>query len=221
MAPKAKQAKQPQSARNRESSPELGSPTAAKGPVNKKTGRPIRRNAGQKKDLDGYVDSVIIEEEDDPIEVPSEDEDGHVVKSQRSKKRKRSPSPPPPPLDAIIYDESADEPSDDEGPSKYRRRAAEEPISLQFNIPLGFHGPLVVKLDRSMLIGADHAPVAMQPLQVGQKADSPEPEPEPRNSGKSFADLHPEIRNRIYRALFVADSKLDFNCPSNFRRYVI
>ncbi|KAF2656047.1 hypothetical protein K491DRAFT_597767 [Lophiostoma macrostomum CBS 122681] len=212
MAPRAKQT---QAARNRESSPELGSPTA-KTPVNKKTGRPIRRTAGQKKDRDGYVDSVVIEEEDDPIDVPSEDEDGRVVKPQRSKKRKRSPSPTPPPMEPIIYEESANESSDDEAPTKFRRSVAEEPITLQFNIPLGFHGPLVVKLDRSLLTGADAPPVLMHPLQVGQKADSPPPAP--RKSGTTIADLPAELRNKIYRALFVTDSKLDFNDPSNFCR---
>ena len=193
MAPKAKQTL----ARGGEASPELNS-GPAKPLTNCKTGRPIRKNAGQKKGEEGYVNSAIIELDDAPSDSPSEDEeDGLLVRQTRSRKRKRSPSPPPPPLEPIPCDESADEQSDEEQlTSKFRRTEPEDDIiKLQFNIPLGFHGPLVVKLDRSLLNSSDPTPVDMHPLQVRSEPESTEPSAL-HSSGKTLKDLPAEIRNR-------------------------
>jgi hypothetical protein len=63
-----------------ESSPELGSPSTIT-QYHKKTGRPIRRSAGRVQPAAGYVDSKVIDEEDDePIALPSEDDDGEPIK---------------------------------------------------------------------------------------------------------------------------------------------
>jgi len=133
-----------------EDSPELGSPSETQ--QYHKTGRPIRRGAGQKVLVAGYVDSAVIEEDaDEPIETPSEDEDGHLIKPPRKRKRTRSPSAPPPPLDPLIRHEVPDEATDDEG-GNFHHVSQVAPIILQFNVPLGFHGPLMVKLDPSLLV---------------------------------------------------------------------
>ena len=126
---------------------EIGDPSKVTR-YSKTTGRPVRRGAGKVRQMDGYVDSKVIEDAEGPIDIPSEDEDGEVIKPQR--KRKRSPSLSPPPLDRLIYDEEPDSPTDDEA-GVFQKPAETPPITLQFNIPLGFHGPLMVKLDRNLL----------------------------------------------------------------------
>jgi hypothetical protein len=108
----------------RDSSP--GPASSSKMTQYSKTGRPIRRSAGKAKPLAGYVDSKVIEEDaEEPIDTPSEDEDGELIKPQR--KRKRTPSLSPPPLSPIIRDQERDLPSDDD--------VQNTPITLQFNIP--------------------------------------------------------------------------------------
>lgn len=216
MVPKAHQARPdtPDTPR-RSSSPELGSPSL-KQQYNKKTGRPIRRSAGQVKSLAGYVDSAVIElEDDEPIELPSEDENGEIIKHKRVQKRKRSPSPPP--LDAIIYDESADEPSEDESAG---HSSAVAPITLQFNVPLGFHGPLIVKLDRSLLANTSEGVAHnMQSRKVRRNLRAPTVEPGAQDTAVAihktgFCDLPPELRNKVYRHVFVVDRGFGFPSAS-------
>ncbi|KAJ4346557.1 uncharacterized protein N0V89_010488 [Didymosphaeria variabile] len=197
----------PRSDSDRQSSPELGT-SNFKTQYSKKTGRPIRRSAGKAKPTAGYVDSKVIEDEyEEPIETPSEDEDGQI-KHQQKRKRKRSPSPEPPPLDDVIRNEAPDERSEDEDP--FQKKSKLPPIQLQFNVPLGFHGPLVVKLDRSMLL-QDMA-YDMRPGRATRKILA-EPAPEPSDGQKKplgFADLPAELRNKIYRHLFVTDTAVYF-----------
>lgn len=206
------------SARDRGSSPDLGS-SNFKTQYSTKTGRPIRRSAGKVKPAAGYVDSKVIEDElEEPIETPSEDEDGHVRSTHAKRKRKRSPSPEPPPLDDVIRIDVPDERSEDEDP--FQKKSKLPPIELQFNVPLGFHGPLVVKLDRSLLLSDmayDMRPGrAMKKIRAGQGLDS-----QPSDGGKKplgFTDLPAELRNKVYRHLFVTDEKIQFPDAENMSR---
>jgi hypothetical protein len=202
----------------RDSSFELGDQSTVQ-KYNKQTGRPIRK---QKKTSPGagFVDSAVIEEDNDPIELPSEDEDGNLVKPR---KRKRSPSPIAPPLDPILYNEDPDEVSDEEAVGNFHRDPTDTPIVLQFNIPLGFHGPLVVKLDRGLLQAVDAPAHDMQPGQVQKKARLSTPQPAKTvvesNGPCLITKMPPEIRNKIYRALFVRqDDGFNFATPKNFQR---
>ncbi|KAF2711806.1 hypothetical protein K504DRAFT_333623, partial [Pleomassaria siparia CBS 279.74] len=188
-----------------ESSPELGSPSLRQ-QYNRKTGRPIRRSAGRLSNIVGYVDSGIIE---DDADLPSEDNDEEVVKTKRIKKRRRTPSLTPPPLDKIIYDELADLPSDDEDSIHNSAAAAMAPITLQFNVPLGFHGPLVVKLDRSLTMSLEGAR-DMRPRKLRRRNRVVTPKAQPKEQAVSvhktgFCDLPPELRNKVYRHVLVAD----------------
>jgi hypothetical protein len=204
---------------SRSTSPELGSPSL-KQLYNQKTGRPIRRSAGHIKSLAGFVDSAILDDDDDePIEMPWEDEDGEIVRQPRSKKRKRSPSPPPPPLDPIIYDEAVDQLSDDDLVG--HNSDANTSVTLQFNIPLGFHGPLVVKVDRSLLTrnteGVAHdmhkRKMRRQFKPATPNLEIKETELAVKKTG--FCDLPPELRNKIYRHVFVVDNGFRFPVPSS------
>ncbi|KAF2268610.1 hypothetical protein CC78DRAFT_530045 [Lojkania enalia] len=206
------------------SSPELGSPSHVI-QYNKQTGRPIRRSAGQKKNVAGFVDSAMIEEyEEEASDSLSEDEEGNPVLPKRSSKRKRSPSPTPPPLDPIIYDEAPDEQSDEETLGSLQRHPGPPPITLQFNVPLGFHGPLVVKLDSSVLDAIDGPPRDLKPPtsrrrrteSVAPAATVIPPKPGSGSWRAGFLDLPPELRNKIYRFVFLDDHDLIILRPTNF-----
>lgn len=204
----------------RASSVELGDPQAYKLQLNKR-GRPVRRGAGKKKSAADFVDSAILEEDDDPIDGPAVDDDGEPLKPVRSRKRKRSPSPPAPPLDPIIHDEDPDELSEGEPRNSFRRNADNCPVVLQINVPLGYHGPLFVKLNKNLLSALKEDGVDVRPPK-GRPWNPPSSSVNTHvvGTGKQdlFAKLPPEIRNRIYDELFVAEGDLNFHCPANFQR---
>lgn len=195
----------PAKPQDRESSAELGSPFLIT-QYHKTTGRPIRRSAGKCRAQAGYVDSGLIED------LSSEDEDcddSPPPKRRRTRARASTPEPEPPSLDPIIRDEELGEPSDDETDSA-------QPITLQFNVPLGFHGPLVVKLDKSLLLqnGMQQIAYDLQPEHTAAGAAPSTPEPSqsvaPATMHKTFSDLPPELRNKVYRHLFVGDRTIFF-----------
>ncbi|KAH7390660.1 hypothetical protein BKA66DRAFT_413342 [Pyrenochaeta sp. MPI-SDFR-AT-0127] len=193
-------------------SPELGSPSKVT-QYNKSTGRPIRKSAGSIKKAAGYVDSGILEEDDFmPLtddESDDEEEDdmpqrGRVDKTKR--KRKRSPSPPSPHLDPILYDQELDEFTDNERDGAFNRHAIKKrPMTLQFNVPLGFHGPLFVKLDNALL--QTNKEGALHEMRPGKTQKTHAASPTPPQAAvqlrrKGFIDFPPELRNTVYRYLF-------------------
>ncbi|KAJ4315814.1 hypothetical protein N0V94_005765 [Neodidymelliopsis sp. IMI 364377] len=112
------------------------------------------------KPVAGYVDSSILEaeelipfssddsesEEDDIDDIPR----GRTDKTKR--KRKRSPSPASPQIRPMIYNQHLEELTDDENGGAFHRRTPKKPpITLRFDVPLGYHGPLLVKLDPAIL----------------------------------------------------------------------
>ncbi|EUC51275.1 hypothetical protein COCMIDRAFT_21262 [Bipolaris oryzae ATCC 44560] len=207
----------PATRRDRDSSPELGSPSKATTVYNKRTGRPIRRSAGKMKKPDGYVsfeaddgDLATTEESEDEED---EDEDMEPRGRANKKKRKRGPSLPSPRLEPIIYNQELDEMTDIEEGVRHDLKKP-PPITLQFNVPLGFHGPLFVKLDRTLLDSQQDAVHEMMPAK-SKKARLASLEPTKTVSvrtdpdmdtgthrPKGFTDLPPELRNNIYRRLF-------------------
>lgn len=195
-----------------ERSPELGSPSKII-QYNKKTGRPVRRSAGKMKPVPGYVDSRILEEEDfTPYTSEDESQEEEVTSrgwgDRRKRKRKRSPSPPSPRLNPIIYKPQLDEVTDDESGGVFHRRTPKKPpVTLRFDVPLGYHGPLLVKLDPTILNLGDteiaHGMRQFKKNKHGVFAASATLVPERR---KGFTDLPPELRNKVYRLAFVRDS---------------
>jgi hypothetical protein len=146
----------------RDASEELGSPGLGT-KFNQRTGRPVRTTAGRRSLDPGYMDSteVIMAEDSDDSDDLFDDEDVPNKKRKKlfggSRKRKRMLSPPPPALsdmasDAFLSRENS--PAFSVGtPGESMSIVAEpmEPINLTFNIPLGFHGPLRVQIDSSLL----------------------------------------------------------------------
>ncbi|KAH6643684.1 hypothetical protein C7974DRAFT_299409 [Boeremia exigua] len=193
-----------------EGSPELESPSKIT-QYNKRTGRPVRRSAGKMKRDAGYVDSTVIEEKDF-IPFTSEDESEEDDSDKPKRKRKRSPSPPSPPVDPIIYNPRLDDLTDDETVSAFRRRTPKKtPVTLRFDVPLGYHGPLLVKLDPTILNSEDTDKGHGMQQAKRSRRTSPEPAA-PQKRHKGFTDLPPELRNKVYRYAFVRDR--NFQIPA-------
>lgn len=200
-----------------ELSPELGSPSKIT-QYNKQTGRPVRRSAGKMKPAAGYVDSSILEEEEFVPYASEESEEaddtprGRAGKTRR--KRKRSPSPPSPRLDPIIYNQQLDELTDSEtGGAFHRRTPKKPPVTLRFDVPLGYHGPLLVKLDPAILrLGDEDAAHGMRQLKKSRSGAVRFPAAKDRERRKGFTDLPPELRNKVYRYAFVRD--MSFQIPA-------
>ena len=163
------------------------------------------------KPVAGYVDSRVLEEEDfipHTSEDESEEDDtgtprGRADKTKR--KRKRSPSPPSPRLDPIIYNPQLDELTDDEtGGAFHRRTPKKPPVTLRFDVPLGYHGPLLVKLDPAILKLEDTDKArGMRRSKKSRSANTQATAVQERPKG--FSDLPPELRNKVYRYAFVRD----------------
>ncbi|RMZ69589.1 dna-binding protein [Pyrenophora seminiperda CCB06] len=201
---------------DRVSSPVLGSPSKVIN-YNQRTGRPVRKSAGKMKKAEGYVDfEDELDDEFGPLTAEESEEEeqddmkprrwGDRNKGRRITKRKRSPSPPSPFLEPLLYDQELEELTDNEtGGAFHRRTPKKPPITLQFNVPLGYHGPLFVKLDSSILSNHEastlHEMQPSKPKQVCTKSPQSQPA-EATVRPKSFADLAPELRNSIYRYLF-------------------
>ena len=192
-----------------EVSPELGSPSKIT-QYNKRTGRPMRRSAGKMKPVAGFVDSSIIEEQDFvpyTSEESEEDTDdtprGRAAKTKR--KRKRSPSPPSPRLDPIVYNPQLDEPTDDEtGGTFHRRTLKKPPVTLRFDVPLGYHGPLLVKLDPAILELNEEGTAHQMRQSKKRRLEPPKSQAATiQERRKGFTDLPPELRNKVYRYAFV------------------
>ncbi len=197
--------------------------TAEMTQYNKITGRPIRATAGKVRQDTDFVDSGLLEEDDLPW-LTSDDGDVEDDAEQRrraskkARKRKRSPSPPSPCLAPIIRDQEAEQLTDNElGGAFHRRSSKKPPISLQFNVPLGFHGPLFVKLDNALLQANSEAKLhEMQVVKTKKtrRASSSPTQVEAEVNYKGFSDLPPELRNSIYRYLFTSKDK-DIRIPAS------
>jgi hypothetical protein len=195
----------PATPRNRDSSPELGSPSNII-QYNKQTGRPVRKSAGQIKKVAGFVDfeddefgPLTTDESEEEVEEDMEAR-GRSDKKKRVQKRKRSPSPPSPRLEPLIYDQELDELTDNEQDGAFHRNAPKKPpITLQFNVPLGFHGPLFVKLDSTLL--QTNKQGTLHEMQPGKSKKVRSSSPQPKQTSvvrhKGFTDLPPEVSAHI------------------------
>ncbi|KAK0658859.1 hypothetical protein DIS24_g4453 [Lasiodiplodia hormozganensis] len=231
--PKLKASK---SANARKASPELGEGDFQTR-YNARTGRPIRDNAGRKSLDPSYLDTIeVVDDEGLESESGSEDEEG--VKKKHPK-RKRTPSPPLPDVDQMpLFPE--DVPSREPTPQFLDEDEASS-INLTVNIPKGFSGPLVLKIDRGMLdngrseppskrqhlsraptessksSAGDSIAVAPRKTAVGQRGHFGSKTREDPTK-KTFADLPAELRNQIYQLVFVTKEEISFGRPVNFCR---
>ncbi|KAF1356558.1 hypothetical protein BDV97DRAFT_394464 [Delphinella strobiligena] len=213
-------------------SKEIPSETIAATIYNPRTGRPIRRSAGRKSLEKSFVDpDDAMSEEDEDVYLDDFDDNVRVAK-----RRKRSPTPPMTPSRLIDDTEPLDESI---RPHEHALSMdVSQPISLTFNLPPGHTGPFVVNLDVNSLVKASQMRVSDSALR-SQPRSSPDSgyasksrevseqnragelsiHSSPRNLDKAgFLSLPPELRNEIYRLVFVKKEKLDFGHPHNFTR---
>ncbi|GME42794.1 DNA-binding protein [Neofusicoccum parvum] len=222
--------KGPKPSGSRRPSPELGDGDLTTR-YNARTGRPIRDSAGRKSADPSYLDTTEVIE-DDGVESESGSEDEEGVKKKQPK-RKRTPSPPLPDIDPLpLYPD--DVPSREPTPPAQKEQS-DQSINLTVNIPKGFTGPFVLKIDRSLF--CTEQPSKRQRLSSSEKGVSNSSmgsniQVMPRRGAlfqsgsntrvdstkKTFADLPAEIRNQIYRLLFVTKEKISFGHPVNFCR---
>jgi hypothetical protein len=164
------------------------------------------------KPIAGYVDSSILEAEEfipfSSGDSESEDDDiddiprGRTDKTKR--KRKRSPSPASPQIRPMIYNQHLDELTDDENGGAFHRRTPKKPpITLRFDVPLGYHGPLLVKLDPAILRSEGEGAVHGMRQSKKSKLVHAEPQATAKQRREGFTDLPPELRNKVYRHVFV------------------
>lgn len=123
--------------------------------TNQARGRPTRKTAGKRAVDPVFVNSteVIQDALSDMI-----DENKELMNGGRGRGRKRkrakspSPLPIPKPLSTVeVLNEAHFTPMEETPVPENLDRIHCEPISLTFNIPLGFEGPLKVELDPSKL----------------------------------------------------------------------
>ncbi|KAL0257776.1 hypothetical protein SLS55_006939 [Diplodia seriata] len=220
----------------RKPSPELGDDDRQIR-YNARTGRPIRDNAGRKSLNPAYLDTTeVVDDEGLESESGSEDEEGVRKKHP---KRKRTPSPPLPDVDTQpLYPE--DVPSREPTPHPLDDEEASS-INLTVNVPKGFSGPLVLKIDRDLLAHGQSEPPSKRQRLPSTRVNSSKPSTgnnisvAPRKASlrqrerfgsstredptkKTFADLPAELRNQVYRLLFVTKDDVDFGRPTNFSR---
>lgn len=179
---------------------------------NARTGRPIRRSAGRKSGSDGFTSTLDAVSDDDSLEEEDPDEP-----RPRPKRRKRTPSPP-----MSLRELTDDEMSIDNDAHTERQEephSALPPISLTFNVPRGHSGPFVVNIDLNSLVRQSLQPHAGHSrTKVRTKISTMRDAPEKSSSSDGrvgFLSLPPELRNQIYRMVFVDENRLDFGDPKN------
>lgn len=207
----------------RAASEEIGDEPPTK--INKVTGRPIRRSAGRKTLDSGFVKTIeAIEKSDD--ESSEEDDSG---KYHRPKKRPRSPRPPS--LSPLL--EIKEDPLDESLVQSLQlppQSTTPNELALTFHVPPGHQGAFVVKLDLASVL-AGGLPIETKPtLPVTQatklrgRANASKITPKSKTKRMSqnvvalgFLDLPGELRNVIYRLVFVDEKPFDFHTPTNFQ----
>ncbi|KAF4548912.1 Hypothetical protein D9617_24g016250 [Elsinoe fawcettii] len=194
------------------------------------SGRPVRRPMKPVKES-AFADSTYAISD----ESSESDNDADVVQVLPTRKRKRTPPPALTP-DRYLETSSRSTPNPATPTDQHLVLAAKpavatnssQPISLTFNIPLGFQGPLTINIDANDLLQTAANQPAPTPTSANTAASLPKPAVARKKTevtskslpGKvGFLDLPPEIRNQIYRATFIKDhSRLNFSSPNQFQR---
>ena len=175
----------------------------------------------------------------DPVRDGDEDSDGDTIPVARRRKRKRTPSP-------SMSEDSRDDdfsPADSRtrvtGPTSAEPQQNAIQITIKdmvINVPPGHTGPLLLQLDIPSPTSKQSIPRARMPTVGAEPMSSPRtpgdlPQPvfgqatsllQSRSRSRSedyagFLDLPAELRNEIYRQVFVAEEYINFS-SLNFKR---
>ncbi|KAK4548883.1 hypothetical protein LTR36_008656 [Oleoguttula mirabilis] len=188
---------------------------------NSRTGRPIR-NA--RKADSPFVDSAVAISDEE-----SSDDEAVQALASRSRKRQRSPSPPLSDIDSDLETLSADGESDHDAievrPRSGLVATATSGVQITLkdiviNVPPGHVGPIVLHLTPEMT-----AQPPVMPVKTAANGKVPKERKRPSKKQchstekhAGFLDLPAELRNEIYRLVFVGEGRLKFANPTTFGR---
>ena len=202
---------------------------------NARTGRPLRSSTARKTDSP-FVDSAVAIS-DEESSVSSSDESEIISRPARPRKRKRTPSPSPslssePSLvSAPATDDTPLSDTEDED----RALPVAQPLQITLNVPAGPERHVILNLDLGTLVQSAHSSAnhstsskRLPKRPKTRRAPSLHCQPPPPAIAGSvsgdgahagFLDLPAEMRNEIYRLVFVADGRIDFGSPGKrFKR---
>ncbi|KAF7190951.1 hypothetical protein HII31_08110 [Pseudocercospora fuligena] len=181
-------------------------------------GRAIRKCRKIRRESPFEDSAVAISDDDDDFEEEEIDDSIHIAPTR---KRKRSPSPAAPlPSDDVesLSDSSL---SDDEAPQRPSPPSASTTIHLTINVPAGHQGPLTINLDPKNFAAVQSAPST--PSKRDKLTQATLARLNARSTSKTskyagFLDLPAELRNDIYRTIFVTTRSVNFAQADNFSR---
>ena len=196
-----------------------------------RNGRPVRNKTRQSHADSPFMDSAVAVS--DPED--GDDSNGETISVSHRRKRKRSPSPPLSPSNS--FDDALPE---EVLPQSPKSEAVVSAIQVTvkdvvINVPANHQGPILLQLDipshSSNHISGQGG--ASRPLKTPSTANrrskrtnrgkhrATDTESGTISNGQSragFLDLPAELRNDIYRQVFVADGSLNFDTARNFSR---
>ncbi|KAI9717386.1 MAG: hypothetical protein M1812_004738 [Candelaria pacifica] len=250
---------------------DMPEPPSSEVRYNERTGRPIRSTRGKRLskdlvnielvDIDGYLTDTedyhaADEDGDESItydDAPNcENIAAGIKHSKKGKDRARDlspslhpPSPGPSPTPIRSNTQACDVLNCSQvTPANLQEitPAADAPLQLVFNVPSGFQGPFVVKLDMASLMAnvkstispTERQLLSSQGVQAGSSTQDehsvfssslliPAAHCVQHTTRLGFQCLAPELRNKVYRLLFVGGlvrlhDKRDLSRSSNFLR---
>ncbi|EME81475.1 uncharacterized protein MYCFIDRAFT_208361 [Pseudocercospora fijiensis CIRAD86] len=173
--------------------------------------------AGQFANAAAFAD-IAISDDDDDFEEEEIDDCIHIAPTR---KRKRSPSPPAPLPSRHLESFSDSSLSDDDTPQTPLPPSAGTTIHLTINVPPNHQGPLTINLDPNNFARLPRAPTA--PSKRDELAQATWARLNARSASKTnryagFLDLPAELRNDIYRTVFVTARSVNFAQADNFSR---
>ncbi|KXT00617.1 hypothetical protein AC578_3140 [Pseudocercospora eumusae] len=181
-------------------------------------GRAIRKCRKARRESPFEDSAGAISDDDDDFE---EEEIGDSIHIAPARKRKRSPSPAAP-LPSDHADSLSDSSlSDDDDPHTPSPPSAGTTIHLTINVPPGHQGPLTINLDPKNFAAVRSAPST--PSKRDKLAQATLARLNARSTSKTskyagFLDLPAELRNHIYRTIFVTTRSVNFAQADNFSR---
>lgn len=196
-----------------------------------RTGRP-RRKARRTQTDSPFVDSAIAVSDPADSDITASDASARSTISMaryRKRKRKRSPSPPV----SDDTEESADTSDTDNTAFQHSNGFASNTSiqinikNLTVNIPPGHRGPVLLQLDLPSDISKQSSVTrnASKTRRTAYLSSSDLKSSQTKQMSSSrhsihagFLDIPAEIRNQIYRHVFVAEDHFNFDSPSNFSR---
>ncbi|CAK1366783.1 hypothetical protein CB0940_10152 [Cercospora beticola] len=184
-------------------------------------GRAIRKCRTQQRESPFEDSAVAISDNESDYE---EETVGDVISVAPAKKRKRSPSPLArlPSDDVANFSDSSMSDAEEESTLRTTPPATGTTVHLTVNIPPGHQGPITLNIDPKNFASCQS--VSASPCKPDRLTQTTLTRLNTRSVPKTkkyagFLDLPAELRNDIYRLIFVTENAtINFATPDNFSR---